>query len=633
MPESQKAMNADLIAGIRRRLANGQPVRRTLPEGGRVHIDRQLPFLVVYRQPTDRNDAGTARFVRGEASYLSVPAGRKYRRQTEALATAIATEMVRVFGSFLIIEVWSGPDSDAGVAPSGEARSPGFRVIVPRRDSEEASVSRLISTLSKIRVHGRVADVVFVPGGRLSPPGMTRLSSSFGTAVSAVRMIGIEIRPIHRSADSADVFPTVARSLHRQLSRAMQQAAYEFALHQTTHRPRHYQALGRRAFVKAVTEADRRLADIASAFDLLLQITPVNADRAYRSFVRKRASSPPAFRYRPIDIDPVLLKRALYRVPLDRVEDPTLAAIFREKQRELSMKLDLLSDRGTRRFIHTGLALYGGIDATMTAEAEALLDQLPPSSERGSGRSIDAASFAVRVEHELDRYRDSHPEMGANVSVRDDVSSLMVSNGSVLVGAGVRIPERRAEALLQHEVGTHVVTYWNGAAQRLRLLATGLAGHDELQEGLAVLAEYLVAGLTSGRIRVIAARVLAADSVVAGADFMDTYRMLIDRYGFTKRTAFQIAMRVHRGGGLVKDAVYLRGLHRVVSYLAEGGRLDTLLVGKISVDHVAVIEELQRRGVLRTPPLRPAYLDDPDSHYRLERLRGGVDLATLVEPT
>ena len=95
---------------------------------------------------------------------------------------------------------------------------------------------------------------------------------------------------------------------------------------------------------------------------------------------------------------------------------------------------------------------------------------------------------------------------------------------------------------------------------------------------------------------------------------------MVDQHGFGSRAAFQMAMRVHRGGGFVKDAVYLRGLQQVVGYLADGGRLDTLLVGKIALNHVAVIEELQRRGVLVNPPLRPAYLDDPDTYYRLERL-------------
>ena len=163
------------------------------------------------------------------------------------------------------------------------------------------------------------------------------------------------------------------------------------------------------------------------------------------------------------------------------------------------------------------------------------------------------------------------------------------------------------------------------------MLATGLAGHDELQEGLAVLAEYLVDGLTPARLRTIAARVVAAHSVARGAQFLDTYRMLVNEHGFSKKSAFQIATRVHRGGGLIKDAVYLRGLQRVVTYLAEGGRLDTLLVGKIAVSHVAVVEELQRRGVLKAPPLRPAYLDEPDTHYRLERLRDLSDLRALTD--
>jgi len=181
------------------------------------------------------------------------------------------------------------------------------------------------------------------------------------------------------------------------------------------------------------------------------------------------------------------------------------------------------------------------------------------------------------------------------------------------------------------EVGTHVVTYWNGSVQPLTLLSTGLAGHDELQEGFAVLAEHLVGGLTAARLRTLAGRVIAAETILEGAEFIDTYRTLTEDHGFLHKTSFQISSRVHRGGGLVKDAVYLRGLQKVVAYLADGGRIDTLLVGKISVEHTAVIEELQRRGVLRIPPLRPAYLDDPDTFYRLENLKESPELYTLAE--
>lgn len=631
MPKSPTVITETLISGITKRVAANQPVRRTLPDGGRIHMDRQLPFIVVYRPPLDGVDPGMSSFVKTQASYLIAPMGRKHQRKTAALAEAIAAELTDAFGSFLLIELWSGPESDGGLSATGQVQRPHFRVITARRDAEDASVERLTSSLGRIRIQAQSSEVDLVPGGRMSPTGLPRLSRVLGTSQSPVHMVGIEVRPVFRDKETGEPFPVIVRSLRRQLSRAIQQTAYEFAVNQTTHRPRHYQSLGRRAFVKAVTDIDRQLAAVASAFDLLLMVTPVNGNAAYRSFIRRKKSVLPRFRYRPLDVDPVQLQRALYQVPIDRVEDPTLAAIFREKQRELSLKLNLLSDRSTPRFVHIGTALYGEIEPTMLEQAVSLLDSLPRADGPGTRRTIDAKSFAAAAQVEVDRYRAADSSVAATVQVRDDITSLMVSSGHLLVGSGLRIPLRRAEALIQHEVGTHIVTYWNGAAQRLRLLATGLAGHDELQEGLAVLAEYLVAGLTPARLRVLAARVVAAQSMVEGAEFIETFRVLSDNYGFGSRTAFQIASRVHRGGGLIKDAVYLRGLQSVVEYLSEGGRLDTLLVGKIAVSHVAVIEELQRRGILQAPPLRPAYLDDPDTHYRLERLKDISNLTALTD--
>jgi hypothetical protein len=146
-----------------------------------------------------------------------------------------------------------------------------------------------------------------------------------------------------------------------------------------------------------------------------------------------------------------------------------------------------------------------------------------------------------------------------------------------------------------------------------------------------VFAEYLAAGLTAARMRTIAGRVLAAKSVVEGAEFVDTWRLLTHDHEFGDRAAYQIAMRVHRGGGFVKDSVYLRGVQKVLDYLADGGHLETLLVGKIATDHAPIIEELQRRRVLKPSPLRPAYLDDPDGQVRLDAARYGMDILDLVE--
>lgn len=620
------------IQEISDRLGRGLPVRRSLPDGGRIHVDRQLPFLILYRPPERSEDAGTERFVKGEASYLIAPRHRKHRQKVTALVTAVASSMVEVFGGFLIIELWAGSNDEAIPTPGGVPQPPGFRIVTARRDADLPSVTRLVEMLQRVRILDAPAEVELSPGSRLSPTGMPRISRSFGTATSDVRLIGVEVRPIYRDVETGEEHPVVGRALHRQLSKGLQQAVYEFAFNQTTHRPRHYQALGRHAFVRAASRVDRELAAVASAFDLLLMVSPVNTDRAYRAFRRSKYATPPSLAYRHLDVDPTALKRALYAIPIERVEDPALESIFREKQRELSLQLDLLSDRGSPRFLHGGIALYGAVDSAMVATAQDALGRISPAEPRRPGTMVGAVEFAARASAEVEKYRQVHPDVGAQVRIRDDVTSLVVSRGNLIVGSAMRFSEDRVDPLIQHEVGTHVVTFWNGMAQRIRLLSVGLAGYDELQEGLAVLAEYLVAGLTGPRLRTLAGRVIAARAVSDGSEFVDTFRLLTEDHGFAPLTGFRIAARVHRGGGFVKDAVYLRGLQQVVEYLGDGGRLDTLLVGKISVGHAPVIEELQRRRILVTPPLRPHYLDHPDTHYRLERLRSSTDLVSLVEP-
>ena len=77
------------------------------------------------------------------------------------------------------------------------------------------------------------------------------------------------------------------------------------------------------------------------------------------------------------------------------------------------------------------------------------------------------------------------------------------------------------------------------------------------------------------------------------------------------RTAWSVAIRVVVGGGSVKDAIYLRGITRILDALAEGGSLDVLFVGKLALDHIPLIQDLLDRDVLNEPWVRPRWLDMP----------------------
>ena len=103
-------LTSERIAGKVERLSAGLSVRRALPVWGRVHVDRRLPFIVVYRRPHGRPDRGTERIVTGVASYVLASGDPDRREEVRDLVRAIAGVMHDRFGGFLIIEVWSGQD-------------------------------------------------------------------------------------------------------------------------------------------------------------------------------------------------------------------------------------------------------------------------------------------------------------------------------------------------------------------------------------------------------------------------------------------------------------------------------------------------------------------------------------------
>jgi uncharacterized protein (TIGR02421 family) len=627
----------ELIQTVCARLADNRQVRHTLPGGGRVHIDRKVPFLCVYRYPPQRQDAGTDRLVVGEASYLIVPGDRALHQGVAALVRGIVATLAEAFGGFLIVELWAAPDRHAGDnGPSEEALwQPGFRILSYLRDNDDLSpaLARMERGLAKVRLYQQQAQVTVAADGRATPPGLAPLLTAREARSLRCRFIGLEVQPVYRDGETGDLYPMVLRTLHRSMARVLKQALFEFVRARTSHHPTHYHALGRQAMVKAVWQVDRQLAQVSDAFDFLLHVTPINAATAWSAFKRDRFGREPVFYYRPLPVDPVLLKRSLYNIHIERVEDPTLWQLFQEKQRELDQQISMLLDRGTRRFLYGSLQLFGAIDAALLQVAEDLLRRLPPHSrDESQRRYLDAQGFAARVTAELDYYRQFYPQLSAQVFVRDDINTgLMVSHGDVLVGKQTRVPVSRVDALLHHEVGTHVLTYFNGRAQPFQQLHAGLAGYEELQEGIAVLAEYLGGYLSRPRLRVLAGRVVAAHCLVQRATFLETFRTLTEQHMFDKHTAFTITMRIYRGGGLTKDAVYLRGLLKVLEYLQGGGELEPLFVGKIAVSHIPLIRELRLRKVLSDAPLQPRYMQMDRAQKRLAAVRQGMSVYDLVE--
>lgn len=626
----RKTISRQFIEAVCARLAENKRVRRALPQWGRVHIDRQLPFLCVYRRP-HQDSLPSERLVVGEAAYLTASGNRRLRPPLALLIEGIARTMKEVFGSFLIVEVWIEPPSGDRNGNGRSSDAAAFKIVRPKKTSLTATIDTLQKALGEIKIRRRPAGVEVVNARRIAPPGLTPLFSAAEIRKLGCHLLGIGVSPVFQDIKTGQDYPLLRRELQRGFARAIRNGFFRFTHDHTTHRPLNYQSLGRWSMVKAIWEVDRQLAEICHGFDFLFQVSPANIDAAWAAFQRSRFERAPEFIYRPLPMDPVLAKRRLFKVPIERLEDPTLAELFREQQLELDRKFTMLIDRGTERFMYGSLQLYGPVDDSLLKLARALLRQLSPRSrDESSGKIIDARAFAARAVEELNLFRKAIPGSNCKVLVRDDITGLMVSQGNLLVGKRLKISENRMEALIQHEVGTHILTYLNGKAQPFRQLYVGLAGYEELQEGLAVLSEYLVGGLTRPRLRLLAARVVAAHRMVQGASFVEVFRELNKTHSFAQRTAYTITMRTFRCGGLTKDAVYLRGLVQLLDYLKKGGALEPLFVGKIAAAHVPIVQELQWRKVLRPAPLRPRYLQDQQTVKKLNGLRNGQNLMNLI---
>jgi hypothetical protein len=181
-------------------------------------------------------------------------------------------------------------------------------------------------------------------------------------------------------------------------------------------------------------------------------------------------------------------------------------------------------------------------------------------------RLLEAEGFAVRLE-----------------IVVGLVSLAAVANGVVRVRAGARLSEKAARRIALHEVEGHVRPRVN--AQLLGgVFSAGSARASQDEEGRAILLEERAGLLDAERRRELARRYLAVESLRDGAEFWDTVTLLGQR-GAALAAAVELASRVHRGGGLGRESIYLVGYQRVAAALGQRPQLEQVLrSGRVTLD-------------------------------------------------
>ncbi|MCH2490970.1 MAG: flavohemoglobin expression-modulating QEGLA motif protein [Flavobacteriales bacterium] len=605
-------INDQLLDRVCKNLEAELPITESLPKGGLLHIDKLLPYICVYRYiETDHYFSG---LLKTQGSYLIVEDSVDISSLLECLSTTISKKL----DAFLILEMWP-------VRKDHEAE---FEIACPKGKAP-ATVRAFKDGINELRLIYPEISVVVSDTHERHPDRLQPLLNIEESKETGSLIIGLAVPTIYQRPEENEIFSIFYRKFTTRLSEIIKRAVYEFIRVQTANPYHHYLMLGKTNIDRITLEADAALAEISEGMSFLLRTTPVNSTQEWEKFKKNDFKKEPAFNYRLIALDPELEKRKLYDIPIDKVDDPTLAFILRDKRLEIEKQLTMLEERGTENFRFIGESLFGSIDDEVLDGAQKILDAYPNGIDPKAVKRFDCHEFAEHAQEEIDYYQDKFPQLDLKLEIRNDVAGIMVSETTLLISDELSLDSNRCDALVQHEIATHILTYCNGRSQPIKQMYAGFAGYDQLQEGLAVLAEFLVDGLTVNRMRLLAGRVIAADSLVNGNTFIETFERLHQQYNFTEHTSYYITMRIYRGGGLTKDAVYLAGLMNVLDYLKDGGKLETLYTGKFNTNHVALIEELLHRDILKKPEL-PRFLERDSVQQRLQRLREGVSLTELL---
>ncbi|MGY3794802.1 flavohemoglobin expression-modulating QEGLA motif protein [uncultured Aquimarina sp.] len=341
---------------------------------------------------------------------------------------------------------------------------------------------------------------------------------------------------------------------------------------------------------------DQNLDRLVKNIELLNYLNPLNIEQEKKSFFACKYRFNPSFNYRKIKFDPYRLQRLFFSQRLERIEDDEIRKLFQDIIYEYSGLIQCIETIGSgKNFYYNSLKVFGTPKERDVENARFILhfeDEDPDESMQKKHSATDAEKYFRKFSERYDF--DFTIKKSTNIS-----ASAMVLNASetLLLKKNYQFSDNELQVLANHEIGVHMVTTFNGKSQPLKIFSNGFVNNTETQEGLAVFSEYMSGCLTLKRMKELAYRVIAADSLIKGYDFKDTFDLLYSQYKLDREAAWQITLRAHRGGGFTKDYLYLTGLKKIYDYYHNNEDISLLLTGKVTLENKQHISKLQDLGL------------------------------------
>lgn len=351
---------------------------------------------------------------------------------------------------------------------------------------------------------------------------------------------------------------------------------------------------------KELFEIDANLNRLVRRIEVLNYINPLNIASERKKFYASKYNYEPSFNYPKIRFDAYKLHRLFFSQRLERIDDEDIRQLYEDIIYEYSGLIECIETIGKgSKFYFNSLKSFGTPTEKDIDNAKFILRFDDSEFNEEMLPMYNVTEAKTFFEEFSKRY-----DFKYNIKISNNLSAaaMVLNNTQTLVlRKSHKYSLNQLKVLTNHEIGVHMVTTFNGLTQPLKIFSNGFPNNVETQEGLAVYSEFMSGCLTIERLRELAFRVIAVDSLNKGYDFSDTFNLLHGQYKLNRDKAFGITLRVHRGGGFTKDHLYLKGLRKVYKYANKGKDLGVLLTGKVTMDYIPTIKKLEGLS-LAIPP-------------------------------
>ncbi len=334
---------------------------------------------------------------------------------------------------------------------------------------------------------------------------------------------------------------------------------------------------------------------------LLTQMFPINEIEEKKTFF-KDPQYVPRFKYNDIPSGLTALASRLSELECGNDELGMLYAGVRDS---FLAKIAILQNRGNSEIVlHHAKSLFGEVDDVLLASALEILAR-PFVDGAAAERNISSVQLKEIFEQELKAMKldDWSVELSPRFLI-----SVIIPQKALSVTQDRFFSAKEARRLVVHEIGAHVIRAVNGAMQPYKIFSIGTPQYSATEEGVAVFSEYLTDLLDENAMRNYAGQVVGVRAAREGMSFRETYFHLKET-GIEDARAWRIAVRAHRGGGLARDHIYLKG-YLELKELFKNDRSDLpyLFAGKVNASDVGLVKRLIKDGELRDLDYVPSFL-------------------------